>query len=375
MRIRATVWAGLAAVLVLAVITALAYESIRQTFETNQRATLDGLVDEVRAQISHVGRMVSAEAELIAALPAVPKLVAAGSRDQLLEMLRGGYDIQHRRFGLGVEQLNSAGGHVVLRLHNPASFGDDFTHTRQIVVTVHTTGESQSGVEIGTSGLRVRGVAPIADAGKTVGSIEFGMEMGPVLSSLKAASNADYAVMVDDQLFRSLATSSHGEGGAQPTIINGLRVDSATDLPLIAKLTSSVDVSIAKDRRYGEAVADKVHYGTVTVPLLDYSGKAIGTIFVARSFESDVHEMRRDLALMIAMVAAGSVLMVAIILIVFRGMVLRPVTALAATARAWAEGKEAKLPKGGEGPVANLAAALTTLKAKGETATTKETGP
>ena len=82
MRIKATVWAGFASVLVLAVITALAYESIRQTFETNQRATLDGLVDEVRAQISHVGRMVSAEAELIAELARrdIPFYVASISR-------------------------------------------------------------------------------------------------------------------------------------------------------------------------------------------------------------------------------------------------------------------------------------------------------
>ncbi len=89
---------------------------------------------------------------------------------------------------------------MLLRLHSPAHFGDNFTSNRQIVVTVHSTGKAQSGLEIGTSGLAVRGVAPLADGGKTVGSIEFGTKLEPVLAALKAATNADYAVLVDDRL-------------------------------------------------------------------------------------------------------------------------------------------------------------------------------
>ena len=373
MRIKATVWAGLASVAILSIISCISYQSIVRTSETDQRATLDGIVDEVRAQISNIGRLVTAEAELIAVLPTVPKLVAAGSRDQLLELLRDGYDIQHRHFGVGVEQLNGVDNRVLLRLHHPASFGDSL-NTRQIVVTVHTTGEPQSGVEIGTSGLRVRGVAPIADAGKTVGSIEFGMEMQPILASLKAATNADYAVLVDDRLFRSLATNASAEGGAPVTVINGLRFDSTTDQPLITKLAQSIDISISKDRRYGDVMLDNVHYGTVTVPLLDYSGKAIGTIVASYSFEAGQHQLKRDLVLMIALVAAGTVVMVGIILAVFNGMVLRPVTQLAKAARAIADGKDATLPKDAFGPIADLAASLRALKDRGEAAK-KEPAP
>ena len=374
MRVKATVWAGLASALVVVVITSLAYLSVARTFETNQRATLDGIVDGVRSELTNVGRLVTSQAELVAALPTVPKLVAAGSRDQLLELLRSGYDIQHRHNGIGVEQLNGIDGHVLLRLHSPAHFGDLFTSNRQIVVTVHSTGEAQSGLEIGTSGLAVRGVAPLADGGKTVGSIEFGTKLEPMLAALKAASNADYAVLVDDRLLKALATSS--EGGSNLPVFNGLRVDSATDLPLISKLARSLDLSVSKDRRYGETEVDNIRYGTVMMPLLDYSGKAIGTIFVARSFDADLHQLRRDTVQLVSAGAAGVILIVTIILLLFNGMVLRPVELLAKAARSAADGKDAELPKGVSGSLGDLADSIRTLKVRGDAAATgKETAP
>jgi len=367
MRVKATIWAGFATALVLAVITALAYQSITRIFETNQREMLDHIVDEVRIQLLEIGRLVTTEAQLIAALPEIPGMISSCDRDRLLELLRDGYDIQHRHFGISVEQLNRIDGSVLLRLHNPSFFGDNVADTGEMVVTAHTTGEAQSGVEIGTSGLRVRGVAPVTDAGKIVGSIEFGIDMAPLLTALKAHTNADYAVLVDDRLFRSLATRAKIEDDDNFKVFNGLRIDSTTDLPLISKLAQFANLSIAKDRRYGEVEVDNVLYGSVTVPLVDYSGKAIGTIFAARSFEADQHQMRRNLVQMISMVAAGTVLMVAIILIVFNGMVLRPVTQLAGVARAWAEGKDAALPTGVSGPVADLVASLRALKARDDT--------
>ena len=118
MRVKATVWAGLASAHVVIVITSLAYLSVARTFETNQRVTLDGIVDGVRSELTNVGRLVTSQAELVAALPTVPKLVA---------------------------------------------------------------------------------------------------------------TNADYAVLVDDRSLKALATSS--EGGSNLPVFNGLRVDSATDSP------------------------------------------------------------------------------------------------------------------------------------------------
>ncbi len=372
MRVKATVWAGLVSALILAIITYMADQSVVRTFTTNQRAVLDGIAEGVRSEIANTGRLVSSEAELIASLPAVPKLVATGARDPLLEMLRTGYDIEHRHVGVSVEQLNSMDGRVLLRLHKPDHFGDNFTANRQIVVTVHSTGEPQSGLEIGTSGLAVRGVAPIKDADKTVGSIEFGTKLEPVLAALKAATNAEYAVLVDDRLLKALATSADS-GNAMP-VFNGLRVDSATDLPMISKLAKSLDLSISKDRRYGEALLDKIHYGTVMMPLLDYSGKAIGTIFAVRSFETDLHEIQRDTVQLISACAGGVVLLVIVILLLFNGLVLRPVGLLAKATRAIAEGKDTNLPKVAPGPIGELADSIRALKARGDAAG-KEAAP
>jgi hypothetical protein len=90
------------------------------------------------------------------------------------------------------------------------------------------------------------------------------------------------------------------------------------------------------------------------MPLLDYSGKAIGTIFASRSFEADLHQMRRDMVLMISLVMSGTVLMVAIIFLAFNGMVLRPVRKMAETVRNFAGDTEVEWPKGASGPVADL---------------------
>ena len=75
--------------------------------------------------------------------------------------------------------------------------------------------------------------------------------------------------------------------------------------------------------------------------------------------------------------AAGVILIVTIILLLFNGMVLRPVELLAKAARSAADGKDAELPKGGADSLGDLAESIRTLKVRGDAAAAagKETAP
>lgn len=69
--------------------------------------------------------------------------------------------------------IHDANVHSFLRLWNPKKNGDDLSGFRQTIVEVKRTKKPLAAIEIGRAGLVLRGLSPIIDNGKYLGSVEF----------------------------------------------------------------------------------------------------------------------------------------------------------------------------------------------------------
>ncbi|CAH2602497.1 HAMP domain-containing protein [Rhodovastum atsumiense] len=146
--------------------------------EQANRRELRGHYDALQAALRQEARQAGAMAAVVAGMPEVGEALRQGDRAALTRLFLPGYPAL--RAGYGVEQFHF---HVppaisFLRITEPARFGDDLSRVRKTVVQVHTTHQPAVGLESGVTGLSVRGVVPVASAGQSVGSVEFGLSFG-----------------------------------------------------------------------------------------------------------------------------------------------------------------------------------------------------
>src|SRR5215510_1244647 len=92
-----------------------------------------------------------ARAEMIAALPAAREAVAAKDRERLLAEYALMFAGQKERRGVDQAQFHVPPAVSLLRLQDPATFGDDLTRFRPMVVTVNREKAARKGLAIARS--------------------------------------------------------------------------------------------------------------------------------------------------------------------------------------------------------------------------------
>jgi methyl-accepting chemotaxis protein len=351
---------------VIVAFIAFVYAQAAHTLEVDEQESLRSLVSQVGEEINTTAKYLSAEAEMVALMQPLQKAVQSGAPEQITGLMNDSYAALSKKYGVAVGQVNSVSNTVLHRFHQPEARGDNFTSSRKIIVAVHANKQAQGGIEIGSSGVRVRGAAPVLSEGALAGSIEFGTELRPLLETLKTRTNADFAIIMDRRLLNVRP------GTPEANVFGNLKGDSGTNWPLMARLHELGKITLVKEPSYSSMTADGVTYGAVTVPLLDYSGSEIGVIVAAKSFSADGRSLRR---LAIGLVAGGVIAeigIIAIILLVFRGMVLRPLAAVTKAVEALDGGPAAELPKAGTvAEVNGLIAAVKRLRDKAAAAAVK----
>ena len=89
--------------------------------------------------------------------------------------------------------IHDANVHSLLRVWKPKKWGDDLSSFRKTLVRVKETKEPLVAIELGRAGLVLRGVSPIIEQGKYLGSVEF---MQGFNSMVKDGRKSKYDVLV-----------------------------------------------------------------------------------------------------------------------------------------------------------------------------------
>lgn len=116
-------------------------------------------------------------ARFVASLPEATEAFATGDRARLQELVGPTFSVMKEE---GVEQFqfHTPPATSFLRVHSPAKFGDDLSGFRETVVEANRDHKTVMGLESGVAGIGIRGVSPLSQGGKHVGTVEFGLAFG-----------------------------------------------------------------------------------------------------------------------------------------------------------------------------------------------------
>jgi len=228
----------------------------------------------------------------------------------------------------------------LLRLQDPATFGDDLKQFRPIVVAVNREKAARKGLAIARTGPAIFGVAPVTDMqGKHVGSFEFGLEFAPLLDGLKAAYGLDFAVFLDEKRLRGFAR------GLNPAVLSDqnrvgrfIRFHS-TNGTLARALATDADLSNVPEPARYVLGALGLPYGVLLMPLLDGAGEPLGVMMAASDFSGSRAASGRALVWQLCIAVFAIVALAGIALVVIRGFLLRPLEVLQHRAGALAAGE------------------------------------
>ncbi|SDO05913.1 HAMP domain-containing protein [Desulfonauticus submarinus] len=152
---------------------------------------------------------------------------------------------------------------------------DDISSFRKTVLTVARTGNKVLGIEIGRGGFSLRGVLPIKEGDRLLGSVEVLVDFNSIL---KAASKSkeEYLAVYMDSSYLPIAT----------------KLQDKTKFPILGdkfvqvyapneKLNMLFDIQLLEKGLDGLVVKEKNNFGVVAFPIRDFSNKVVGVLAYA----------------------------------------------------------------------------------------------
>ena len=255
--------------------------------------------------------------------------------------MRRDFKRQKERYGVDQAQFHFPPAISFLRLHAPDRHGDHQDQFRPMVVAVNRDRFSRKESAIAGTGPGIFGVTPMTDAaGEHIGSFELGMNFGPLLHALKAAYRLEMALFIDEQALRQLIFAE----GLNPDFLTeenrrGKYIKfHSTNWALMKELVGEGDLSGPAEAQYTRSALD-VPYGVVLLTLFNNAGDPIGKVAMARDFSSSRAAAGRSLVWQGLLALSAIVLLAGIILIVVRGLLLRPLEMLSQQFVKLAEGR------------------------------------
>lgn len=296
-----------------------------------ERGRFDQMERILNRTIKTAASKAQARAELVASLPATQRLMAAKDRDGLLAEYAEMFRIQHERHEVEQMQFALPPAQALLKLHSPDSPSEDMSAFRPLVVTANRDKLPQTGVSVARAGPAVFAVVPVSDAaGNHLGVFEVGVDIGPLLDSLKASYGLELGFFVEESLLREVATKAPPEVFAEENRAGHYLRFHATNGELIKALARSDELDGLEEslRVVHEAAGET--YGVLLVPIRNPAGQPLGVMVVAENFAETRAAAGRSLVWQGLIALFGIVVLTGAVLVVVRGFLLQPIQAIMA---------------------------------------------
>lgn len=294
-----------------------AYNAQHAIIHQAEENALNGVSTIIHQLTENQAHQAAAMAEMLAVQPAIQQHLRLGQRDELKSELDTIYHRLNASYGVEGMQFNILPGLVFLRMHAPTHFGDDVTG-RQMVMLVLKGGEAQSGVEVGSSGAKIRGVVQVKDAQGVAGAVEVHVGYEPVLQGVAAMTGYELAAYVKQQ----------GSPAADARLVEGYREIATTNRDTILSILSPGALDGVNDTLLSRQDVGGTRFGVMRMPLVDFGGNNIGVLVATQNFMA--YQQAENTALREAMVSAilQIVAISGVVLLTFNGLLLRPIRRL-----------------------------------------------
>ncbi|QLF69603.1 hypothetical protein FE840_008635 [Peteryoungia desertarenae] len=271
------------------------------------------------SSMSQAASLSATHALAISRDPLVIEMMKAGERAGLARYLQPTYQSLASEAGVNMLHFHTPDIKSFLRVQDPGNFGQDLSGFRPMILAANRSQILQKGLEVGIAGLSLRAVAPVLDQETLIGTFEVGIELKTLMDLAKSASGADFALFLSPAM-----TGFSGSGQTAGADTFGLVIESATNTSLFEALYRSGAIGLQREPVQAFHAVDGTRYGTFAQPLLDYSGRMIGTIVIARDVSDLDGAFRRALITALTSGLIGLLIGYGLIMVAIRAIVLRP---------------------------------------------------
>jgi methyl-accepting chemotaxis protein len=275
--------------------------------------------DALQSRIAEESHRAAAMSAVVAAMPATQEAMAKQDRNALIGLFGPVFAATKSEYGVDQFQFHVAPATSFLRVHQPAKFGDDLSGFRKTVLVANQEHKVVVGLEGGVAGLGIRGVVPVAQGAKHLGTVEFGLTFGQsFLDDFKANRHVDVAFHLAD--------------GSGFKLFGGtLKGKSFFDAADYGRATAgSFTVKQAK--------LDNMPVAALLGPIKDFSGKPLGAVELVMDNADYVASADRAWLLAIGIAALGLVLAAIVGYLIARS-ISRPILSITSVMRELADGR------------------------------------
>jgi len=287
---------------IVGAITLATISSMEATLRQTERQQLQEYNEMVMDQLEAEGYRGQSMAALVASIPEVQQAFAAGDREKLAEMFGPGFAKLKKEYAARQFQFHTPPAMSFLRVHKLQKYGDDLSGFRKTVVQTNKDKKPVRGIEVGVAGLGIRGIVPVYNEGKHIGSVEFGMSFGQAFfDNFKAQHDIDLAL----HLKRDTGFETFGTTLDKGSMLN--------DEQLRKAMTG--DFVIKRGELNGQPVA------TYADIVKDFSGNPVGVLEIVadRSYFADAISSTRNTLLGLGLI--GILVGIGVAMFVARGVV------------------------------------------------------
>jgi len=284
-----------------------------------EQRELRGYFKAIEASMAAESRLAVTLSALVAGMPPVQQAMADGNREQLMEWLGPAYQALSENYGAKQFQFHTPPATSFLRVHQPQKFGDDLSSFRHTVVRANETRRDTRGLESGVAGVGIRGVVPVVQQGKHLGSVEFGMSFG---QSFFDQVKESYGIE---------AALHFVSGGKLDTFAATLAEKRLLDEDVL-KATLKGEPHLAEFERKG------VPYAVYAAPIKDFSGEPVAVLELAMDRSGYAKALSSGQALSVTIALAALALCLVVARFVAQGLA-RPLTQAVAVMDGFARGE------------------------------------
>ncbi len=323
-----SIMASIASVLVVVVMIAI--DRSEATIRWAKEKQMTEVAAQIEATLRQTARTATAQAELLAGIPGVGQGVAQED-SEWLKGLTTVYQRQRAKYGVESATFVRPPAKVLLRLHDLNRSGDDQSTKRPLLVAVNRLHEPQGGLEITPNTVGMRGVAPISFNGDHVGAVEWGVGLFRIAQEIHDVTHAEVTFFLQRSRVEGNRTAEERRLGAMAGMVS-------TDWELTSSLLTLSDLEETNSIKIGYVVWRETEYAAVHVPLFDFSGQRVGTVVAINEINEFSRAASFVRAILISAMVVGVLLCGGVVLIVVRGMLLRPMVRLSERATGLSKG-------------------------------------
>ena len=274
----------------------ISYKMQKKELVETKRAVLKDIIEKIQTDVDETSALAVSSASILATIPKVVEAFHKQDREWIIDELKPMFLMQKKKYFVSNIQFYNPEARTFLRLFKGGGYGE--LTKLEMVITANKEKIAKNGVEYGSSGLGIRGVVPIFDDSRFLGTVAISFLFKDIIAKYKVLNSAEIGIFFDSKLSggtkntkdKMLEDNKYAE--EKSNIVGDFTYGESTSKEKIFLYINKSNLKKSSKTKIIFPTINKEHIGIIFYPLHDFQDENIGKITVIKSFE-DLHHATR----------------------------------------------------------------------------------